>query len=207
MFVIKKVVKKICLTAAPGPSVVINWNTRLEYARSSLLSLLLLLLPLLAWLFPLCSLYLDVFFLFFLHLLPHFFLFSLNFSIPPPPFSLFYLSSSSNEQLQLCTLLLHVCLSSLERRRLKQPYRQSGRDRRKNGRQTDALKDNDQDTQTVSETEDEKRREMTSCAALRWRLSQLNTTTNINGCTFWKTSVGQLLVDPQSWGFMICSVQ
>lgn len=202
-------VKKICLTAAPGPSVVINWNTRLEYARSSLLSLLLLWLPLPAWLFPLCSLYLDVFFLFFLHPLPHFFLFSLNFSIPPPPppFSLFSLSSSSNEQLQLCTLLLHVCLSSLERRGLKQRYRQSGRDRRKSGRQTDALKDNDQDAQTVSETEDEKRREMTSCAAPWWRPSQLNTTTNINGCTFWKTSVGQLLVDQQSWGFMICSVQ
>lgn len=132
---------------------------------------------------------------------------SIFLSPPRPPFSLFSLSSSSNEQLQLCTLLLHVCLSSLERRGLKQRYRQSGRDRRKSGRQTDALKDNDQDAQTVSETEDEKRREMTSCAAPWWRPSQLNTTTNINGCTFWKTSVGQLLVDPQSWGFMICSVQ
>lgn len=34
-------VEEICLTAAPGLSVVINWNARLEYARSSLLSSLL----------------------------------------------------------------------------------------------------------------------------------------------------------------------
>lgn len=31
----KSLVKKICLTAAPGPSVVINWNTSLEYSPSS----------------------------------------------------------------------------------------------------------------------------------------------------------------------------
>lgn len=31
-------VEEICLTAAPGLSVVINWNARVEYARSSLLS-------------------------------------------------------------------------------------------------------------------------------------------------------------------------
>lgn len=34
-------VEEICLTAAPGLSVVINWNARLKYARSSLLSSLL----------------------------------------------------------------------------------------------------------------------------------------------------------------------
>lgn len=45
--------KKICLTAAPGPSVVINWNTSLEHSLLLFLQLLLLLFLLLAaWLFP-----------------------------------------------------------------------------------------------------------------------------------------------------------
>lgn len=94
----KSLVKKICLTAAPGPSVVINWNTSLEHFPSSLLSHLLL-LPL----FP--SLKLDCFFSLPWCLFPAFR--NLPFTPPfcsspllylPNPFRLFCLDSFSNER-------------------------------------------------------------------------------------------------------------
>ena len=187
-------VKKICLTAAPGPSVVINWNTSLEYAPSFLLSLhnFFSLHTLAAWLFPLRYLHLDVFFpLFFRH----------PFFPPPTPFSLSYLNSSSNEQLWMCTLLLRACLSSLEkrrrrrkrrrrwRRRLKWWYRRREGETGKSGGQTDAQNNNDQDAEIEEEG-------VQLCfTVLRDCWFSFNAATNIRRRTFRETSAGHLLVN------------
>lgn len=150
--------KKICLMAAAGPSLVIKWNTSLRI-RSLLHHLLINLLPLiLLFLFPpvaarLCPLYLDVFFFFFLPPCIQY--------LTPPSLTRFFLPVLLQFFLQWATVIVHfatpcfpaslpACLRSQERRRLqRRRYRQ--RQRKEPQTNTHKQQDNDQDAQADSD--------------------------------------------------------
>lgn len=147
----KSLVKKICLTAAPGPSVVINWNTSLEYSPSSLVSFLFLLLfsllPLAAWLFPPFSLPWCLFLFFPASFLSHIFVFPLFLSPLPQIF------------LQWTTVIVHFtapCLPEFPGEERAKAAIQAEKQRQRKEQQTNInthrQKDNDQDAQTVTDT-------------------------------------------------------